>query len=70
MEDPLKWLVIGELIIIGIIVLAKFIFDKLEDRKIDKVIKFLDKKTRNDKEAKDKLKECLKIIEQNQIKGE
>lgn len=70
MEDPLKWLVIVELIIIGIIVLAKFIFDKLEDRKIDKVIKFLDKKTRNDKEAKDKLKECLKIIEQNQIKEE
>lgn len=70
MEDPLKWLVLGELIIIGIIVLVKFIFDKLEDRKLDKIIEFLDKKTKNDKEAKDKLNECLKIIEQNQIKEE
>lgn len=70
MEDPLKWLVLGELIIIGIIVLVKLIFDKLEDRKLDKIIEFLDKKTKNDKEAKDKLNECLKIIEQNQIKEE
>lgn len=70
MESPFIWLVIGEVIIIAFIFIMKFIFDRMENKKIDKIINFMNKKTRDDKEAKDKLKDCLKIIEQNQNKGE
>lgn len=70
MENPFIWLVIGEVIIIAFIFIMKFIFDRMENKKIDKIINFMNKKTRDDKEAKDKLKDCLKIIEQNQNKGE
>lgn len=68
MESPFIWLVIGEIIILAFIIIIKIIFDKMEDKKVDKVIKFLDRKTKDDKETKDKLKECMKIIEQNQNK--
>lgn len=70
MENPFIWLVIGEVIIIAFIFIMKFIFDRMENKKIDKIINFMNKKTRDDKEAKDKLEDCLKIIEQNQNKGE
>lgn len=65
MDNPYKWFIIGELIIIGFIVIAKIIFNKLEDKKIDKIIEFMDKKSADNRETKDKFEECLKIIEKN-----
>lgn len=66
MESPFIWLVIGEIIVIAFIIIAKIIFEKIEDKKIDKVLQFMNKKTKDDQDTQDKLKECLKIIEHNQ----
>lgn len=67
MDNPYIWLVLGELIIIAFIVIIKVIFNKLENKKLDKIINFLDKKTKENKNniVDDKFKECIKIIEQN-----
>lgn len=67
MDNPYIWLVLGELIIIAIIIIIKLIFDKLENKKLDKIINFLDRKTKESKNniMDDKFKECLKIIEKN-----
>lgn len=67
MNSPYIWLIIGELIIIAFIIAIKIIFNKLEGKKLDKIINFLDKKTKEnqDNNMNDKFKECIKIIEQN-----
>ena len=67
LDNPYIWLVLGELIIIAIIIIIKLIFNKLEDKKLDKIINFLDRKTKEnqDNNMNDKFKECIKIIEQN-----
>ena len=67
MDNPYIWLVLGELIIIAIIIIIRLIFNKLEDKKLDKIINFLDRKTKENKNntIDDKFKECLKIIESN-----
>ena len=67
LDNPYIWLVLGELIIIAIIIIIKLIFNKLEDKKLDKIINFLDRKTKENKNntIDDKFKECLKIIESN-----
>ena len=67
MDNPYIWLVLGELIIIAIIIIIKLIFNKLENKKLDKIINFLDRKTKENKNntVDDKFKECLKIIENN-----
>ena len=67
MDNPYIWLVLGELIIIAIIIIIKLIFNKLENKKLDKIINFLDRKTKENKNntVDDKFKECIKIIEQN-----
>ena len=67
MDNPYIWLGLGELIIIAIIIIIKLIFNKLEDKKLDKIINFLDRKTKENKNntMDDKFKECLKIIENN-----
>ena len=67
MDNPYIWLVLGELIIIAFIVIIKIIFNKLENKKLDKIINFLDRKTKENKNntMDDKFKECLKIIESN-----
>ena len=67
MNSPYIWLIIGELIIIAFIITIKIIFNKLEGKKLDKIINFLDKKTKEnqDNNMNDKFKECIKIIEQN-----
>ena len=66
-DNPYIWLVLGELIIIAIIIIIKLIFNKLENKKLDKIINFLDRKTKENKNntVDDKFKECLKIIENN-----
>ena len=67
MDNPYIWLVLGELIIIAIIIIIKLIFNRLENKKLDKIINFLDRKTKENKNntMDDKFKECLKIIENN-----
>ena len=67
MNNPYIWLVLGELIIIAIIIIIKLIFNRLENKKLDKIINFLDRKTKENKNntVDDKFKECIKIIEQN-----
>ena len=67
MNSPYIWLIIGELIIIAFIITIKIIFNKLEGKKLDKIINFLDKKTKEnqDNNMNDKFKECIKIIGQN-----
>ena len=67
LDNPYIWLVLGELIIIAIIIIIRLIFNKLEDKKLDKIINFLDRKTKENKNntMDDKFKECLKIIENN-----
>lgn len=67
LDNPYIWLVIGELIIIAFIVIIKIIFNKLENKKLDKIINFLDKKTKENQcnNINNKFKECIKIIGQN-----
>ena len=67
LDNPYIWLVLGELIIIAIIIIIKLIFNRLENKKLDKIINFLDRKTKENKNntMDDKFKECLKIIENN-----
>ena len=67
LDNPYIWLVLGELIIIAIIIIIKLIFNMLENKKLDKIINFLDRKTKENKNntMNDKFKECIKIIEQN-----
>ena len=67
MDNPYIWLGLGELIIIAIIIIIKLIFNRLENKKLDKIINFLDRKTKENKNntVDDKFKECIKIIEQN-----
>ena len=67
MDNPYIWLGLGELIIIAIIIIIKLIFNRLENKKLDKIINFLDRKTKENKNntIDDKFKECLKIIENN-----
>ena len=67
MDNPYIWLVLGELIIIAIIIIIKLIFNRLENKKLHKIINFLDRKTKENKNntVDDKFKECIKIIEQN-----
>ena len=67
MDNPYIWLGLGELIIIAIIIIIKLIFNRLENKKLDKIINFLDRKTKENKNniVDDKFRECIKIIEQN-----
>ena len=67
MYNPYILLGLGELIIIAIIIIIKLIFNRLENKKLDKIINFLDRKTKENKNntMDDKFKECLKIIENN-----
>ena len=67
MDNPYIWLGLGELIIIAIIIIIKLIFNRLENKKLDKIINFLDRKTKENKNntMDDKFKECLKIIANN-----
>lgn len=64
MDSNLKWLVIGEIIIIGIIFIARYIFKKMEEKKVNNILEYIEKKSK-DKEVDKKFKECLDIIRQN-----
>lgn len=64
MDSNLKWLVLGELIIILIIFVGRYIFKKMEEKKVNNILEYIEKKSK-DKEVNDKFKECLDIIKQN-----
>ena len=64
MESSLKWLVLGEVIIIAIIFAIIYIFKKMEEKKVNNILDYIEKKSKN-KEIDDKFKECMKIIKEN-----
>lgn len=64
MESSLKWLVLGEVIIIAIIFAIKYIFKKMEEKKVNNILDYIEKKSK-DKKIDNKFKECMKIIEEN-----
>ena len=64
MESSLKWLVLGEVIIIAIIFAIIYIFKKMEEKKVNNILDYIEIKSKN-KEIDDKFKECMKIIEEN-----
>lgn len=69
LDSNLKWLVLGEVIIIAFVFLIRFIFNKMQEHKetknIDKVLKYIDKKSKENKDVDDKFRECIEIIKQN-----
>lgn len=64
MDINLKWLVLGELIIISIIFVGRYIFKKMEEKKVNNILEYIEKKSKN-KEVDKKFKECIDIIKQN-----
>lgn len=66
MDNNLKWLVIGELIIIAIIFIVWLVYKKLENKKVNKILEFIEKKS-NNKDISDKFQECIDIIKKNNM---
>lgn len=64
MESSLKWLVLGELVVIGLVFAIRYIFKKMEEKKVNNILDYIEKKSK-DKEVNKKFKECIKIIEEN-----
>lgn len=70
MKEGYIWLILIELVIIGLVFIIRYILKKIEERKVNKILKFIDKKSKESKETEDKFKECLEIIKQNNSKVE
>lgn len=70
MKEGYIWLILIELAIIGLVFIIRYILKKIEERKVNKILKFIDKKSKESKETEDKFKECLEIIKQNNSKVE
>lgn len=68
MKEGYIWLILIELAIIGLVFIIRYILKKIEERKVNKILKFIDKKSKESKETEDKFKECLEIIKQNNSK--
>lgn len=66
MDSNLKWLVIGELIVMSIVFIVWLIYKKLESKKVNNILKFIEKKS-NDKDVEDKFQECIEIIKRNNV---
>ena len=64
MDNKYIWLVIGELVVILVVVIARIIFRIIEKHKVNNILKFIDEKS-NNKQVNDKFKECLAIIKEN-----
>lgn len=67
MDNVYFWLVIGELVVIFIIVIIKLIFDYIEKRKIEGILKFFEKRAK-ERDMEEKYKQCLDIIKKNKDK--
>lgn len=65
MEEGFKYLIIAEIIILVVIIIARLIFNHMENKKIKSVLDYIDKKAKeNSNNRTDKLKECIDIIKQ------
>jgi hypothetical protein len=70
MKEGYIWLILIELAIIGLVFIIRYILKKIEERKVNKILKFIDKKSKESKETEAKFKECLEIVKQNNSKVE
>lgn len=68
MKEGYIWLILIELAIIGLVFIIRCILKKIEERKVNKILKFIDRKSKEDKEAEERFKECIEIIKQNSSK--
>lgn len=68
MKEGYIWLILIELAIIGLVFIIRYILKKIEERKVNKILKFIDRKSKEDKEAKERFKECIELIKQNSSK--
>lgn len=58
------FLVIGELIVIVLILILRYIIKRMETKKIDNILEFINHKSKQTNST-DKFRECLEIIKQN-----
>ena len=74
LDSNLKWLVLGEVIIIAFVFLIRFIFNKMQEHRetknIDKVLKYIDKKSKENKDVDDKFKPITEEIQPKKIEVE
>ena len=63
------WLVLVQLLIIAIIVIIKVILNYYEQKKIDKILNYFDKRAKEN-ETEKQLKMCLEMLRQNRSKVE
>ena len=66
MDTGFIWLVVGEIIVIALVIIARIIFKKMEKKKINDILKYIDKKSK-DKEINTKFQDCLDIIHKNNV---
>lgn len=66
MDNGFIWLIVGEIIVITLIVIVRIIFKIMEKKKVDNILKFIDKKSK-DKNIDNKFKECIDIIKSNNV---
>lgn len=58
------YLFIGELIIVIFITIVRYFIKRMETKKIDTILEFIDNKSKQTKST-DRFRECLEIIKQN-----
>ena len=67
--DGMKWLVLFEVIFITVLLIIRFIYDRHQRNKdnenVDKVLKYINTRAQEDKEIKNKFKECIDNIKQS-----
>lgn len=63
------WLVLVQLLIIAIIVIIKVILNYYEQKKIDKILNYFDKRAKENENEK-QFKMCLEMLRQNRSKVE
>lgn len=69
MNEGMKWLVLFEVIFIVILLIIRFIYDRHQRNKdnenVDKVLNYINTRAQEDKEIKNKFKECIDNIKQS-----
>ena len=59
------FIILSIIVAIVITVVVKLIFKLIEKHEVNSILEFMKKETEEDKQVKEKFKECIKIIEQN-----
>lgn len=69
MNEGMKWLVLFEVIFITVLLIIRFIYDRHQRNKdnenVDKVLKYINTRAQEDKEIRNKFKECIDNIKQS-----